>query len=237
MDETFKFTPTKQSRVELEMGIEIDLLKNYPKTKRNINERLLYKSNKDREIARKFGKEFFDGHRKNGYGGFHYNPRFWEPVIPTFQEFYNLKKGNKILDIGCAKGFMLYDFSRLITGINIAGIDISEYAIQNSLDDVKNSLKIANAKSLPYEDNSFDLVISINSIHNLDRDELIIALQEIQRVSKKFSFITVDAYRNSVEKKAMDAWNLTAKTILSTDEWVSLFDEIGYTGDYYWFTP
>lgn len=219
------------------MGIEIDLLKNYPKTKRDLTQRLNEKTSEDREIARKFGKEFFDGDRKHGYGGFSYMSRFWQPVIPTFIEHFNLNKNLKVLDVGCAKGFMLFDLKEAIPNIEVEGVDISSYAIENAKEEIKPFLKVANAKKLPYEDNSFDLVISINTIHNLEKEECAKALKEIERVSKGKSFITVDAYRNEEEKEAMFAWNLTAKTIMSVDEWKKFFKDVGYTGDYYWFIP
>jgi ubiquinone/menaquinone biosynthesis C-methylase UbiE len=132
---------------------------------------------------------------------------------------------------------MLYDLSLAIPNIKFAGIDISEYAISNAIEEVKPFLSVANAMSLPFDDNSFDVVISINTVHNLDREECAKALQEIERVSKGKSFITVDAYRNEEEKNRMFAWNLTAKTIMSVEEWKEFFDKIGYTGDYYWFIP
>jgi len=219
------------------MGKEIDLLINYPKAKRNVEERGASKSEEDRALARQFGKDFFDGDRKNGYGGFKYMPKFWQPVIPTFQDYWNLDSNSSLLDVGCAKGFMLYDLSLAIPNIKIAGIDISEYAISNAIEEVKPFLSVANAMSLPFDDNSFDVVISINTVHNLDREECAKALQEIERVSKGKSFITVDAYRNEEEKNRMFAWNLTAKTIMSVEEWKEFFDKIGYTGDYYWFIP
>jgi SAM-dependent methyltransferase len=219
------------------MGKEIDLLINYPKAKRNVEERGASKSEEDRALARQFGKDFFDGDRKNGYGGFNYMPKFWQPVIPTYQDYWNLDSNSSLLDVGCAKGFMLYDLSLAIPNIKIAGIDISEYAISNAIEEVKPFLSVANAMSLPFDDNSFDVVISINTVHNLDREECAKALQEIERVSKGKSFITVDAYRNEEEKNRMFAWNLTAKTIMSVEEWKEFFDEIGYTGDYYWFIP
>lgn len=219
------------------MGKEIDLLINYPKAKRNVEERGATKSEEDRALARKFDKDFFDGDRKNGYGGFNYMPKFWQPVIPTFQEYWNLNSNSSLLDVGCAKGFMLYDLSLLIPNIKIAGIDISEYAIENAVNEVAPFVSVANAVNLPFEDNSFDVVISINTVHNLEREECAKALQEIERVSKGKSYITVDAYRNEEEKKRMFDWNLTAKTIMSVDEWVIFFNEIGYTGDYYWFIP
>jgi SAM-dependent methyltransferase len=219
------------------MGREIDLLENYPKTKRNVAERGATKTEEDRAIARQFGKEFFDGDRRHGYGGFAYFPRFWQPVIPSFQKNYRLSSHSKILDVGCAKGFMLHDFREIIPGIQVEGVDISQYAIENGKEEVKSFLKVADVRSLPYSSQTFDLVISINTIHNLERKELIQALKEIERVSKGNSFITVDAYRTDEERELMFAWNLTAKTILHVAEWKALFEEAGYTGDYYWFIP
>jgi SAM-dependent methyltransferase len=219
------------------MGQEIDLLINYPRTKRNVTERAQSKTEEDRAVARQFGREFFDGDRRHGYGGFHYHPRFWQPVIPTFQTQYNLKAGDRILDVGCAKGFMLHDLMQLIPGIEVNGVDVSHYAIENAIDSVRPFVQVADVRRLPYEDKSFDLVISINTIHNLEIGELKQALREIQRVSRGASFITVDAYRNEQEKELMYGWNLTAKTILHVDAWKQLFREEGYTGDYYWFVP
>lgn len=219
------------------MGIEIDLLKNYPKAKRNLQERAASKTEADRQIARKFGKEFFDGDRNVGYGGFSYNSRFWQPVIPTLKEHFNLNQNSSLLDVGCAKGFMLYDLSLAIPGITYKGIDISEYAIENAVEAVKPHVQVANATKLPFADKSFDIIISINTIHNLERADLAVALREIERVSRRGSFITVDAYRNDEEKSRMMDWNLTAKTIMSVDEWIIFFKEVGYTGDYFWFIP
>ena len=219
------------------MGQEINLLKNYPITKRDTSSRANEKTEKDRSIARKFGKEFFDGDRKHGYGGFKYMSRFWEPVVPTFKQHWNLNSSSTLLDVGCAKGFMLYDFKRLIPGISLTGIDVSEYAIENALTEVRDNVKVADAKFLPFENNSFDAIISINTIHNLELDECAKALKEIERVSKGKSFITVDAFRDSDEEKRMYEWNLTAKTILSVEDWLKLFKDVGYTGDYYWFIP
>ena len=195
------------------------------------------KTEKDRLIARKFDKEFFDGERRYGYGGYNYNPKFWTNVVKTFQNYWNLDSNSSILDIGCGKGFMLYDLKKLIKSDFLKGIDISQYAIDNSLEDIKPFLSVADAKKIPFPDNSFDVVISINTIHNLDKSDCAKALKEISRVTKKFSFITVDAYRNEEEKKRMFDWNLTAKTIMSENEWEIFFKENNYNGDYYWFIP
>ena len=219
------------------MGREIDLLENYPKTKRDPFARAEEKTEEIRAVARQFGKDFFDGDRKHGYGGFSYHPRFWQPVIPTFQKHFNLTPQSSLLDVGCGKGFMMHDLAELIPGITVKGIDISKYAIDNTNEDMKPHVQIANANKLPHLNKSFDVVISINTIHNLERDECGKALQEIERVSRGKSFITVDAYRSDEEKERMYGWNLTARTIMSVDEWVCFFAEVGYTGDYYWFIP
>ena len=219
------------------MGKEIDLLINYPKTKRNLEERLASKTDADRAIARQFGRDFFDGDRNHGYGGFNYMPRFLQPVIPTFKNYWNLTANSSLLDVGCAKGFMLHDLAESIPGITLKGIDISEYAIKNAMVDMKLHLQVANATQLPFPDKTFDVVISINTVHNLDRNDCAKALQEIERVSRGHSFITVDAYRNDEEKERMNTWNLTAKTITSVEEWITFFKDVGYTGDYFWFIP
>jgi SAM-dependent methyltransferase len=219
------------------MGKEIDLLKNYPKTKRNIKERGSEKTEEIRAVARQFGKEFFDGDRKHGYGGFGYMSRFWTPVIPTFQEHWGLTKDSSVLDVGCAKGFMMHDMAKGIPGITVKGVDVSEYAIENAIEDMKPHVQVADAMKLPFEDNSFDIVIAINTLHNLEKDDFAIGLKEVERVSRKGAFVTVDAYRTEEEKEAMYAWNLTAKSIMSVDEWVTFYNECGYTGDYYWFMP
>ena len=219
------------------LGTEIDLMVNYPRTKRDVSERGATKTEEDRRIARQFGKDFFDGDRKVGYGGFNYHRRFWQPVVPTFKERYGLSAKSSVLDVGCAKGFMLHDFAELIPGISVKGVDVSEYAIAAAIEDMKPHLQVASAAALPFPDKSFDLVISVTTVHNLDRDDCARALREIMRVTRKHAFITVDAYRDEEERKRMHAWNLTAKTVMHVDEWKAFFREAGYTGDYYWFIP
>ena len=219
------------------MGKEINLMENYPRSKRNVDERGATKTDADRILARKFDFEFFDGDRSHGYGGFSYMPRFWQPVIPTFQKHWNLTNESSVLDVGCAKGFMLHDFVQVIPGITVKGIDISTYAIENAIDDMRPHVQVACATQLPFPDNSFDVVISVTTVHNLERSDLIQSLKEIERVARHGSFITIDAYRDESEKIRMNDWNLTAKTVLHVDEWRELFKEAGYTGDYYWFIP
>jgi SAM-dependent methyltransferase len=219
------------------MGHEIDLLRNYPKSKRDTKGRARVITEADREIARQYGKDFFDGDRTYGYGGFSYMPKFWQPVVPDLQTHFSLTGASSLLDVGCAKGFMLYDLQQHIPDIELRGIDISQYAVDHAKQEVSDLIQVGNAKALPFADNSFDVVISINTIHNLDQTECALALQEIQRVSRGQSFITVDAWRNDEEKERMLEWALTAKTIMHVDDWKQFFADNGYTGDYYWFIP
>lgn len=217
--------------------MKINLLKNYPSTKRNLTKRNNLKSNKIQNIAKKFGKDYFDGKREYGYGGYYYHKKFWKKVVKDFKKFYNLSNKSKILDIGCGKGFMIYDLKKLLPKAKIVGIDISRYAIKNSKKEVRHLLKLGNAKKLPFKNNTFDLIISINTLHNLNKRDCSMALKEIDRVTKKDAYITVDAYKNIKEKKRMYAWNLTAKTIMHEKNWINFFKKNKYKYDYFWFKP
>lgn len=215
--------------------MEIDLLVDYPKINRDTSQRLDEKTPDLIARAKKFDWEYFD--RKVPrvcYGGYVYDGR-WKPVVKRFAEHYKLGNGSSILDIGCAKGYMLYDFLELNQTFDIFGVDISQYAVNCCPPNVP--AVVGNAKRL-YMINSkeFDLVISINTIHNLPEEECRQAVREIQRVGRN-AFICVDAYRNDEEKRRMLDWNITAETIHSVEEWKELFREENYTGDFYWFIP
>ena len=213
---------------------EINLMDQYPHHNRPIEERETVCTDEQRIVAQEYGQEFFDGDRHYGYGGYSYDPRFWQATVKRIRDYYNLASDASLLDVGCAKGFLLHDFKELMPNLTIAGIDVSEYAIANGIEDVKPYLKVASAKELPYPDKSFDLVLSINALQNLPLEECKQAIAEIQRVSRHHAFIVVDICRNQEEREKQLKWNLIAKTYLHPDEWVKLFDEVGYKGDYFW---
>jgi SAM-dependent methyltransferase len=214
---------------------EINLMDQYPRSKRPIDERGNRVTDADRAIARQFGKDYFDGDRIHGYGGYNYHPRFWQPTVRRFRDHYGLKPGDRVVDVGCAKGFMLHDFKEMMPSLTIAGLDISEYAINNAKAEVKPFLCVGNAKELPYDDRSFDLVIAINTIHNLELSECKQSLREIQRVTRRHAFIVVDAWRNEEERERLQRWVVTCKTAMHVEDWKRTFDEVGYKGDYHWF--
>lgn len=214
---------------------EINLMEFYPRSKRPIKERAGLITEEHRNVAREFGKEYFDGDRLFGYGGYQYHPRFWQATVRKIHDYYKLSKGASILDVGCGKGFMLHDFKEAYPDLSVAGLDVSGYAISNALEDMKPYLQVGDVRSLPYPDHSFDLVISINTVHNLPLKECKEGLLEIERVRRGHSFIVVDAWRDPGERERMLQWNLTALTYMHVEDWKKLFREIGYTGDYYWF--
>lgn len=213
---------------------EINLQDTHPKTVRDYDKRAQEKTPEVISIAKRFDKEFFDSDRKCGYGGYKYDGR-WKSVAARMKDYYSLPDNAAILDIGCAKGFMLHDFKELMPNCTVAGVDVSKYAIDNAMPSVKPFLRVASASDLPYPDKSFDLVISINSIHNLPLERLKQALREIQRVCRGHSYITIDAWRNEQERENLFKWVLTAETMMHVDDWKKLFEEVGYTGDYWWF--
>jgi len=217
------------------MKKEVNLLKFYPKSNRPIDERGNLVTEEDRAKARKFDVDYFDGDRLTGYGGYNYNSRFWEETVAHVTDFYKLDNHSKILDVGCAKGFMMHDLQLLLPGAEILGIDISQYAKDNAIESVKDKISVGNANNLPFADNYFDLVIAINTLHNLPRIDCKEALREINRVTKQDAFIMNDAWRDDEGKESMLNWNLTALTYMSCDDWLVFFDEVNYIGDYYWF--
>jgi SAM-dependent methyltransferase len=214
---------------------EINLLDLYPRSNRPIDERGSLITPEHRQVARRFGREFFDGDRLHGYGGYNYHPRFWQATVQRMRDFYQLAPDARILDVGCAKGFMLHDFKQLMPDVTVAGLDVSEYAIESALPSMRPFLEVGSADSLPYPDKSFDLVICITTAHNLPLEGCKQALREIQRVTRQHAFVTLDAWRNEAEHDRMLKWNLTALTYMHADDWKALFAEVGYTGDYYWF--
>jgi SAM-dependent methyltransferase len=212
---------------------KINLLKTFPKIYRDINSRKKDKK-KNRSLALKFSKDYFDGNRNSGYGGYYYDGR-WINIAKSIIKIYKLKKNSKVLDVGCAKGFLMHDLLKVSKNkIKVYGVDISSYAKSKSMPLIKKKIKICNCKKLPFKDNFFDFVISTNTVHNLNKADCINAIKEISRVSKGKSFIQVDSYTNKKEYKKFLDWMLTAKTFLTPQKWKELFKIAGYNGDYYW---
>ena len=211
---------------------EVNLLARYPRAKRNVKARLGNKE-ENRAIAMQFGKEYFDGTREQGYGGYSYDGR-WVPIAEDIVKHFGLKSGDRVLDVGCGKGFLVKDLMMVCAGLEVFGIDISEYAVMNCEPTVTGRVHHGNATHLPFPDNSFQAVISINTVHNLDRAHCILAIQEMGRVASGRGYIQVDSYRNKAEEQMFLDWVLTARTYGTPEFWVDLLHEAGYVGDYYW---
>lgn len=183
------------------------------------------------EIAKAYGKDFWDGDRRFGYGGYKYDGR-WKIVAERLIKQYGLKDGAKILDVGCGKGFLLYEFRQLLPKAQIVGFDVSEYAIKHAKEEIKQDVFVHDARNpFPYKDGQFDLVISVTTLFNLKIKELKNALEEIERVGKN-KYINLESYRNQQEFFNLQCWALTCELFFDPESWVWLFDEFGYTGDY-----
>ncbi len=215
---------------------EINLLDRLPTTRRDPKARAQSKTPEDRALAKQFGRDFFDGDRRHGYGGYRYDGR-WIPVARRLVEYYQLPPNARILDVGAAKGFLLHDFLQVLPQATVRGLDISQYAREHAHGEMASYIDLGSADLLPYPDQSFDLVVSINSIHNLPLPLCRRALAEIQRVGRQHRFVTIDAWRTEEEHERLLDWILTAETFMHVDDWVRLFAEVGYTGDYWWFIP
>lgn len=183
------------------------------------------------EVASRFGQEYWDGERQYGYGGYRYDGR-WRPIAERMAKHYGLKAGMRLLDVGCGKGFLLYEFTQLVPGLEVAGLDISAYGIENSKEEVRSALVVGTASTLPFEDKSFDLVISLGTLHNLGVADLWSAVSEIERVGRGNKYIMIESYRNQREKANLLYWQLTCKSFYSVEDWEWLYRKIGYSGDY-----
>ena len=191
-----------------------------------------YPKAKAAELAKQFNYDYWDGDRRICYGGYRYLEGRWEKVARAIANHYPLPAKPKILDIGCGKGFLLYDFLKVLPDAEIYGIDISEYAIANCKPEIRNQLQIGNAIDLPWEDNSFDLVISITTLHNLHAYDLDLALREMERVGKQHKYLCVESYRNEQEKANLLYWQVTCEAFNTPEEWQWWFKQTGYTGDH-----
>lgn len=210
---------------------ELDLLRSLPRGKRNLQARETAKTPELIALSRQYGQAYFDGPRDVGYGGYRYDGR-WKPVAKDIIAHYGLKPGDKVLDVGCAKGFLIKDL--LAEGIDAYGIDVSEYAILNCEPEVVGRLHLGSAEKLLFPDRSFDVVLAINSLHNLKRPALIEALKEMKRLARRGKFLQVDSFRTPEQKEIFESWVLTAYTYGYPHEWEEIFAEAGYDGDYFW---
>lgn len=183
------------------------------------------------EIAKQWGYDYWDGERQYGYGGYKYDGR-WKSIAQQFISRYSLTSESKILDIGCGKAFLLYEIQQLLPGIEVHGVDVSQYGIEDAPNELQGCLQLAKADQLPFEDHYFDFVFTINTFHNLYNFELFSALKEMMRVSKEKRFICVESYRNEKEKANLLYWQLTCETFYTPQEWLWFFKLAGYQGDY-----
>lgn len=208
------------------------ITKLHNKTKRDHISRMLDEKVYCMKIAKKYGKDYWDGKRRYGYGGYSYIKDRWKSVAKKIINTYRLNNKSKILDLGCGKGFLLYEIKKILPDINIYGLDISSYAIKNSKTEIKKFLKIGDArKKLKFRKNFFDLLISFGVLHNFSLVELEKVFEEINRVSKK-SYIMVESYKNDKELFNLQCWALTCQSFFTPEEWQYVFKKNNFQGDY-----
>ncbi len=182
--------------------------------------------------AKKYGKEYWDGDRRFGYGGYKYLKGRWKPVAEILINKYNLNNSSSVLDIGCGKAFLLYEMKLILPDLKVTGIDSSEYAVNNCKDEIKSNVFLHKAEDkYPFSNDQFDLVFSINTLHNLKIFDLKIALMEMERVGKN-GYLCLESFRNEKELFNLECWALTCQSFYSPDEWIWIYKNFGYNGDY-----
>ena len=183
-------------------------------------------------LAKTWGFDYWDGDRRINYGGYRYMEGRWEKVARAMVEHYGIKPGDRILDVGCGKGFLLYDFTKVVPGLELHGIDVSQYAIDHAKEEIKDRLQVCSATALPFPDRHFDFVFTLNTLHNLHCYDLDPALREIQRVGRDHKYICVESYRTEEEKVNLLYWQVTCEAFNTPKEWEWWFKQTGYTGDH-----
>ena len=187
---------------------------------------------KNKIIAWKLGRGYYDGKREDGYGGFRYDGR-WATIMPSIIKEYKLNNNSSVLDLGCKKGFFLHDLKQALPEIQVTGVENHPYPIEQAMDSVRKDVILCPYEKLPFEDNSFDFVMAFASIYMLNFMGVLDVFREIQRVGKGRSYVTLGAYKTKEEKELFLEWTLLGTTVLHEDEWLEIFKETGYTGDYF----
>jgi SAM-dependent methyltransferase len=214
------------------MMAEIDLLRGLPRQARKLGEPRA-KDPANRAAALKFGEEYFDGRREQGYGGYRYDGR-WVPIAREIVAHFGLRAGQRVLDVGCAKGFLVKDLMLVCPGLRVYGLDISHYALTHAEPEAAGRLVLGTADALPFRSGAFDVVLCINVVHNLEQARCMAAVREIERLAPGRGYVRVDAYRTEAERQIFLDWVLTAVTFFTPERWRELLGEAGYTGDYSW---
>ena len=215
------------------MGILKNLVTSlHQQTKRNYIERMKNEKVKCSKIAMKFEKEYWDGDRKFGYGGYKYITGRWKDVAQKLINTYKLKSGSSVLDVGCGKGFLLYEMKLLLPNLKISGFDISKHGLAEAKEIINKNLFIHRAQDpYPFKDKQFDLVMSLGCLHNLRIFELEVALKEIERVGKQ-GYVMLESYRSEKELFNLQCWALTCESFFDDEAWLWIYNHFGYTGDY-----
>ena len=182
--------------------------------------------------AKEYEFDYWDGNRRYGYGGYKYLAGRWKPVAEAFIDKYGLTNNSSVLDVGCGKAYLLYELKLLLPDLRVKGFDISKHGLNEAKENLKEDLFIHKAQdSYPFEDNAFDLVISLGCLHNLRIFELKTALGEIERVGKS-GYVMLESYRNELEQFNLQCWALTCESFFDKEEWEWIYNHFGYTGDY-----
>jgi SAM-dependent methyltransferase len=184
------------------------------------------------KIAKQYDKNYWDGDRRYGYGGYNYMPGRWKPVAEILIQKYNLTNTSSVLDVGCGKAYLLYEMKLLLPGLRVAGFDISEHGLAGAQKEIQDSLFIHRAQdAYPFDENEFDLVISLGCFHNLRVFDLENTLAEIERVGRQ-GYVMLESYRNELEQFNLQCWALTCESFFDHEEWPWIYEKFGYTGDY-----
>lgn len=209
---------------------EVDFFKNSKKRALEDRLSLLNKEIKVTDDYKTFGKDYFDNQDiLIGYGGYFYDGRFAK-VAKEIIDFYGLKKGSKVLEIGPAKGYLLVEFHKM--GLDVYGYEKSQYAKEQAHEEIKNKIISAEIKNLKqFSDGYFDIVISKEVFPHIEEENLKKLLKEIKRVGRDNYFLEIQVAGSIDAKSNVKKWDPTHEIIEDEQFWNNFLIENDYSGD------
>jgi SAM-dependent methyltransferase len=176
-----------------------------------------------------YGRHYYDDADYGvGYGGYRYDGRYAESA-ERMVAHYGLASGSSILEMGCAKGFILFEFFK--RGMKVAGIDLSAYAVENAVREVRPFIVNGSCTSLPWPSDSFDLVYCKETLPHLTKEQVTEAVAEAKRVCRNDNiFLEIQVGNDEEAQRLIRAWDETHRTVQSTDWWRSFLRDLDFRG-------
>lgn len=176
-----------------------------------------------------YGYDYFDNCNYGiGYGGYSYDGRYARSVGLIVKEF-GLSPGTTIFEVGCAKGFILYEFFK--QGYHVQGVDLSEYATANAPSEISKKISCASSTDLAFANDSFDFSFSKEMLPHLTETDIDKTVRELMRVTKgNRIFLEIQVATSDSSSELIRKWDDTHRTIRKSAWWLQKLNQLDFDG-------